>query len=249
VRDAADPLVRAEVYLAEAAYRDYTCEFERAVRLLLRAERLQLRFGTPSAVALLRVLRAEIARRSGRIVEAIDLLESALLQLDVRSEPRLAMGAVHNLAYCLIEAGAFDAALGILRRFLPAYRVFGGPRDRARRAWLEAKAVRGAGLSSLGEAMLVEVRDRFVSLESPYEVATVDLDLAEAYAIEHRWTELETVAAETLALCTAYGVGTEALAAANLLCEAVNRRQATAETVLGLVATLKQHLAPLTRLS
>lgn len=249
VRCAADPLVRAVVYQTEAAYCDYTCEFDRAMRLLRRAERLQARFGTPNAIALTRILRAETARRTGRLIEAIDLLRSALELLDIRDEPRLALVAVHNLAHCLIDASAFDAALGILRRFRPAYQAFGGPRDRALRALLEARAVRGAGLPALAEAMLVEVRDRFVELESPYEVATVDLDLAEVYAIEDRWSELEAVATETLALCTAYGVGTEALAAAKLLCEGAQRRQATAESVLGLVARLRGHLAPLTCLA
>jgi len=249
VRYVADPLVRAEVYQIEASYRDYTCEFDRAVRLLRRAERLQVRFGTPNAVAVIRILRAEPARRTGHLIEAIDLLQSAFGLFNVREQPRLALIGVHNLANCLIDAGAFDTALGILRRFRPLYGTFGGPRDRALRALLEARAVRGAGLSSLAEAMLVEVRDRLVELESPYEIATVDLDLAEIYAVEHRWSDLETVAAETLALCTAYGVGTEALAAAKLLCDAAQRRQATAESVLGLVARLRDHLAPLTRLA
>ena len=102
---------------------------------------------------------------------------------------------------------------------------------------------------SLAEAMLMEARDRLVELASPYEVVTVDLDLAELYAVENRWTELETIAGETLALCTAYGVGTEALAAAKLLCDAAERRQVTAGNVLGLVARLRDHLAPLTRLA
>jgi tetratricopeptide (TPR) repeat protein len=249
VRDAADPLVRAEVYQIEASYRDYTCEFDRATRLLRRAERLQIRFGTPNAVAVIRILRAEPARRTGRLIEAIDLLQSALGLLDVRDQPRLAIMAVHNLGHCLIDAGAFDAALGILRRFKPAYETFAKPRDRALRTLLEARAVRGAGLVSLAEAMLMEARDRLVELASPYEVVTVDLDLAELYAVENRWTELETIAGETLALCTAYGVGTEALAAAKLLCDAAERRQVTAGNVLGLVARLRDHLAPLTRLA
>ena len=235
--------------MIEASYRDYTCEFDRATRLLRRAERLQIRFGTPNAVAVIRILRAEPARRTGRLIEAIDLLQSALGLLDVRDQPRLAIMAVHNLGHCLIDAGAFDAALGILRRFKPAYETFAKPRDRALRTLLEARSVRGAGLVSLAEAMLMEARDRLVELASPYEVVTVDLDLAELYAVENRWTELETIAGETLALCTAYGVGTEALAAAKLLCDAAERRQVTAGNVLGLVARLRDHLAPLTRLA
>lgn len=244
VRDAADPLVRAEVYQIEAAYRDYTCEFERAIRLLRRAERLQVRFGSPNSIALTRILRAEPARRTGRLIEAIDLLQSAVGLLDVRSQPRLALVAVHNLATCLIDAGAFDAALGILRRFQPAYEAFGGPRDRALRALLEARAVRAAGLYSLAEAILLEVRERFVELENPYEVVTADLELAEVYATEHRWPELEAIAGEMLELCTMYGVGAEVLASAKLLCDAAQGRQATAESVLGLLTNLRRRLAP-----
>ncbi len=244
VRYAADPLVRAEVYSLEASYRDYRREFGRAERLLLRAERVVRRYGSPGIEGRLKVQRAEVVRCTGRLGEALEVLEQGLGMIDARAEPQLALRAIHNLAHYLILLDEVDVALGILRRSRPAYAVFADDRLRARRGWLEANAICKSGLVSLGESMLEEARQRFAELACPYEVALVSLDLAEVYASARKWQEVESVAQETLSLCRSIGVETEGIAAATMLVEVAARRQADSGPILALTAAVRRTLAP-----
>jgi len=243
-RFAADPLVRAEVDSLEASYLDYCNEFAAAERLLRRAERIERRLGTPHGVGRLFLKRGSLAQGRGDLAAAIFLYRSGLDLIDPGEEPRLALVGVHNLASCFIDAGEHDAALSLLRRHRSRYESIGTAADRATMGWLEGRAARTAGLLELAEATFEEARDQFVSLGRPYETGLVLLELAEIYAVERRWPELENVAAATLALCHANGIESEGVAAAMLLCAAAQRRQETAEGIATLVAAVRDHLAP-----
>jgi tetratricopeptide (TPR) repeat protein len=244
MRHSSDPLVRAEVYSLEASYRDYRREFVIADRLLRRAVRLERRLGTKDAVVKLQIQRAEIARRTQRYSEAIETLIPALRSIDARRFPRLAVVGIHNLSYCLLQIGALQEGLAILRRFRPAYIAFADPRLRARRAWLEAKALGWAEDLDESEMLLRAVLERFAELDCPYEVAIVHLDLAEICIAQNRWTDVEKIAAALLTICNASGVDTEGIAAIQLLKEAATRRQITSQALLDAMTAIRRNLAP-----
>lgn len=244
VRYVADPLVRAEVHQIEAAYRNYLRDFGTEDRLLSVAERLQRRFGTRHDLGLVLIMRAETARRTGDLNGAVERSLAGLRLINAREAPRLAITAIHNLSVCLIEAGHPRAAFDLLRRFKPAYEAFTGPRDRTRREWMQARAATGAGWDALGMELLLGVRERFAEMDCAYELALVNLDLASVCAKNRDHDLLQTLAAETLAICRACGMGTESLAAAVLLDEAARRRQASTVEIASLVDALRRHLAP-----
>lgn len=245
VRFAPDPLVKAEVDSLEASYLDKRGEVDKSERLLARAERIQRACGSPDGVGRIQVQRGLLAHTRGDWPEAIQLLRGALALVDPCAEPQLVLIAVHNLAASLIEAGDYDAALSLLRRNRYAYEANGSSLALARFTWLEGKAALRAGLLSLAESALEEAREAFASEERPYEAALICLDLAEASARQQRWTEVEELAATTLALCRACGVEPEALAAANLLHHASQQRQLSTEALLALAATVRERLKPL----
>lgn len=247
VRHASDPLVQAEAYSLEASYWDYMWEFQRADRLLKRAERLQRRFGTGTELAKILIQRAEPARATGRFQDAINLLESALRMLEIRENPRLALFGVHNLARCLIDAGASAFALTLLEKFGPVYRAFADPRTETKRGWMQGRALLQLGRISEAKPFLEGSKSRFAELESPYDTAWVTLDLTELYAAEGNWDSVEESAAETVQICRAHGVRAEALAAARLLLAATARRQASLDTVASLATAVRRHLAPAVR--
>lgn len=240
----ADPLVRAEILSLEASFRDYNSEFEEAERLLLKAERLAHRTGTPSLRGRLLCQRAEVVRCIGRITDAIELLEDALQIINPRIDPQLALVGLHNLTYCLILGGHPKAGLRLLQRLRPAYLSFASERLIARKAWIEAEAHERLGDSDSAELLFETARDRFAELESPLDVALVGLDLARIHSLSDRWEEVERVALETLELCRSIGVRTEILAAAKLLVDVAARRQSEAEEVVSLILTLRRMLAP-----
>lgn len=245
LRFSSDPLTQSEVYSLEASYLDYRREFDDADRLLRRAERLERRLGTDESLAKIQIQRAACAQGSGRFLDAIDLLEAALRKLPPRENPYLCLAGIHNLAVCLIDLQAFGPALEIFRRFRPIYRAFGDPRFQVRRIWLQGRAHLGLGNLEESLRLLEDAHASFVALNSPYDVASVDLDLVAVYAREFRWEAVENAAAEALAICKTHRVDSEALAAAKLLYQAGARRQVSTETVGSLAAIIRRHLAPL----
>lgn len=243
VRYVSDPLVRANVFSLDASYLDCVSEFDAADRLLARAERIELRYGTRTALGKILMQRGMAAQRGGRLLRAVNFYQRSLASLDPRQEPQLAVLGVHNLVDCLIDAGCFATALSILHRYQVAYEVFATPVVCARRRWLEAKALLGSGSVSMSEPLLEAVRLRFSELERPYETAMVTLDLIEARAKMQRWKDVELTAAECLALCRAIGANSEAVAAATVLHEVASRRQESAEKIALLVSAVRQRLA------
>lgn len=244
LRHVADPLARVEVLSLEASYHDNRREFEEAERLLRRAERLARRYGGDQLLGKLQLQRAEAVRCVGRVVEAIDILYSALRLINPRTEPNMALGGLHNLAHYLMLAGDPVAGLKMFRRLRPAYLVFADQKLSARRCWLEAKACIQLGETSIGEEMLERARAKLAQQGMLYEVTLIGLDLAELLADTGRWAEVESLAEETLELCRGIGVTTETIAAATLLVEAAARRQAGAKEALALLETLRQALTP-----
>lgn len=243
VRYAADPLVRAEVDSLEASYQSYRSNFDEALRLLNRAERIQSRCGSPHEVGRIHIQRGNIAQIVGDPQEAIELFRSGLTLLEGTGEPRLVLTAIHNLAFCLIDLGEPDEALSLLHLYRADYQRIGGPADCARLNWLEGKAARRAGLLGFARVALEEVRDRFAALGLPYETIGVLLDLGEVYGEQGSWIELEQTAAATLTLCRGCGIGVEGMAAAALLHKAAERREMTAEKLATLTATVRRHLS------
>lgn len=239
-----DPLVRAEAYSLEASYLDCVREFDRADSLLQRAERIEARYGTTTGLGRILMQRGITAQRSGSLLKAVDYYERALVNLDCRQEPNLAVVGIHNLADCLIDAGCYTLALGILQRYQLVYEVFATPVVCARRRWLEAKALLRSGSKSMGEALLSAVRLKFAELARPYETALVTLDLAEAHAVAQRWDELEQASGECLAICHAIGASSEAVAAAKVLHDVASRRQESAAAIAFLAAAVRQRLTP-----
>jgi putative protein kinase ArgK-like GTPase of G3E family len=96
----------------------------------------------------------------------------------------------------------------------------------------------------LAEATFEEARDQFTSLGRPYETGLVLLELAEIYAVQQRWFDLEKAAAATLTLCRASGIEAEGVAAATLLYRVARQGQETTEGLARLVAAVRKHFAP-----
>lgn len=243
-KQASDPLVQVEVDSLEASYRDYRREFALAEKLLRRARRIATRVGGTELTARIDVQLAEIARRTERYTEAIEIISAALSDLDVRSCPRLAIIGIHNLSYCLLELGALDPGLSLLRRFQPAYLAFADPRLRTRRDWLEAKALAQRGELEESESLLLQVLEMFAALRCPYEVAIVHLDLAEICIVQSRWMDVERITSALLDICRTIGADTESIAAVQLLGETAARRQITVKAMLDVATVVRRHLAP-----
>ncbi|HXO28330.1 MAG TPA: hypothetical protein VOA80_13360, partial [Thermoanaerobaculia bacterium] len=86
----------------------------------------------------------------------------------------------------------------------------------------------------------VAARERYLAEEIPYDAASVSLELAILYAEQKRTAELKQLAAEMVAIFTAWKIHREALAALMFLKQAVDTEQLTVQTTVGVAHFLRR---------
>jgi tetratricopeptide (TPR) repeat protein len=163
---------------------------------------------------------------AGRPEESVPVLYRALDLIDPNQEPRLLVGARHNLILVLAETGRFLEAQRAYRDARPLYRSFPEPSLQNRRKWVKGKISRGLGQTAAAESLFLAARDGFLMEGIPYETALVSMDLALLYAEQSRTAELKRLAAEIVPIFSSRQIHREALAALAFLQQAVDAEQA-----------------------
>lgn len=159
--------------------------------------------------------------------EAIRQIRKGLGLLDWEREPRLVLGARHNLAWFLNECGRTEDARRQLQRFRHSYQEFANPWTELRLRWLEARIALRLGLRDEAEATLCEVQRRFLDEGYGYDASLVALDLAHLYLEEGRHAEVRALAAGMLDVFLSQDIHRQALAALAVFQQAVEADSAT----------------------
>jgi tetratricopeptide (TPR) repeat protein len=168
---------------------------------------------------------------AGLTEESVPVLYRALDLIDPKQEPRLLLGAKHNLILVLTDTGRFLEAQRAYREARPIYRRFPEPSIQNRRQWVKGKISRGLGQMCEAESLLLAARDGFMAEDIPYETALVSLDLSLLYAEQGRTAELKGLAAELVPIFASRQIHREALAALAFLQRAVEAERAGIELV------------------
>ena len=145
--------------------------------------------------------------------QGLELISRGLALIQPEQEPRLALLANHNIAWCLADCGRPEEALRHLERTRPLYESFADRRTRLRLAWLEARIAVGLGRREDAEGKLQELRNAFVEQRLGYDASLVTLDLAALYLEQGRTAEVRRLAAEALPVLLAQDIHQEAMAA------------------------------------
>ncbi len=168
---------------------------------------------------------------AGLAEESVPVLYRAMELIDPKQEPRLLLGAKHNLILVLTDTGRFLEAQRAYREARPIYRRFPEPSIQNRRRWVKGKISRGLGQAAEAESLFLAARDGFLAEDIPYETALVSLDLAQLFAEQGRTAELKRLATELVPIFTSRQIHREALAALAFLQQAVEAERAGVEVV------------------
>src|SRR6185295_3178639 len=203
------PFSRARLLDLEASLRRDQRRFPEALALAERA----IALARPGEQGFLWLNRSAIFEQSGEPEAALSALREASAALDERSEPRLRLVALFNLAASLLDLGRGGEAA----RLLPRVRALAEERrdalDLLRVLWLEGLAAAAAGNTGKAAAVLDQVWRDFAAREMAYDAALAALDLANVQLAAGRPAETRSLALQTAAIFRALDVEREELAA------------------------------------
>ncbi|HVT15747.1 MAG TPA: tetratricopeptide repeat protein [Thermoanaerobaculia bacterium] len=239
-RGTREPLERAMFLDLKASLRRAQRRFDDAFRLLQRTISVFLEQGDQHRAGRSLVNLSAAYTHAGRPEECIPILYQAIGLIDPEQEPRLLIGAWHNLILTLAELGRYMEAQGLYRKAHRLYTEFPDSRLQVRRKWVKAKIARGLGQHDTAESLFLEARGGFIAEGIPYEAAIVSLELATLYAEQGRTAELKRLAEEIVPFFASRHIHREAIAALVFLKQAVEAEQVSLEIVSEVAAFLKR---------
>ena len=225
--------------LMASLYKDQQ-RFAQAFQLLDRAAVLYKRLGQWNLLGRAFLQKATVCGESGDSEGEMRMLRRALDLMDPQEDPRMFLAARHNLINALNESGRSREAFALLFHTRPLYLKAGDRMNLLKLRWLEGLVALGLQRIEQAEAAFREVRQAFTELDLAYDVALVSLDLASAYTLQGRSTDVREVAEETVAIFQAHNIHREALAALLVFCHAARMDQAGIELVREVSGFLKR---------
>lgn len=168
-RGSDDVMERAMLFDFQASLRRYQDRFDESVRLSSQAIAIYKRMGEDHLSGKSLVKLSIAHSRMGDVNKAIAILCRSFHLFSPMREPRLALGAMHNLANHLAVAGRFLEAQKVLARARPLYRWFPEPRWQSRRRSVEARIAWGLGRYQEAEALMKAARDGFLPVNASYD--------------------------------------------------------------------------------
>jgi tetratricopeptide (TPR) repeat protein len=204
--------------------------FEDSLELIQQAIQIWQQLGNSRELARMLVKQAIVTGESGQPRAAVKILLDAGHLIDSETEPKLALVLMQSIIRFYIDGGQAERALRLFVEARPLYEKEADPLIRIKALWLEGQIMSAERHLEPALKQLSEVREGYLALGNGYEAAIVSLDLAAVLAKLGRFTEMRTLARETVREMKARGVHREAIAALILLQQA-----ATSETALALI--------------
>ena len=114
-----------------------------------------------------------LRKHAGCAEEAIREIRKGLGLIDWEREPRLVLGARHNLAWLLADCGRLDEAEGQLARLRHSCRGLSDSWTDLRFAWLDGRIAARKGRHGEAEAILRDVQSGFLAARHGYDASLV----------------------------------------------------------------------------
>lgn len=226
-----DPLLEADLFSIQAAVFGGQRRFSQANELLERAEAAYAGVEAGHLLGRAVIQRGLYTGYCGDTREAVKLLRRGLTLVDEAAEPELALAAVHNIAWFLMELGHVRDARTILFKNRARYEEHAGRIDLLKRTWLEGQIAAGLGELDRATARLTEALDGFEEAGLGYQAALAALDLAAVWLRQDQSQTAAALVEQAIETFKALGIGREALAAFAVLQEACEHGVATATFV------------------
>lgn len=226
-----DPLLEAHLFSIQAAIFGSQRRFSRAMELLERVEAAYSGVADDHELGRAVIQRGLYIGYCGDTGEAVQVLRRGLDLIDEAAEPELALAAVHNIAWFLMELGHPREARTILLKNRARYEEHAGRIDLLKRTWLEGQIADGLGELDRATARLTEALDGFEEAGLGYQAALAALDLAAVWLRQEQPQTAAALVEEAMETFKALGIGREALAAFAVLQEACEQGAVTAAFV------------------
>jgi len=224
----AEPRLLARLMdLTASLYTDQR-RFEEARRLLEWVHAIHQQQGDLHAAGRALISQGVSAGYALESERAMQYLAEGIRKIDPARDPKLALAAVHNLLWCLVDCGRIAEARTLLGHARELYAAHGGRLDELKARWLEGRIAAGLGDEDGAEWAFRRVREGLQEIELPYDMAIVSLDLAAIWLRQGRTVELRQLINELVAVFHTHSIHREALGALLMLKEAVQKNRATA---------------------
>jgi tetratricopeptide (TPR) repeat protein len=230
----ADPTVEAELLLLIAALRQRQRKVDDAIALNNRAIDLYESVHDVNGIARGRVQIANVHAVMGDLESAIQWTWMALQGLGTGVPLPSLFLPIYNLLHWLVQAGHHRLAIDLMGVARPIFEACAGELDLAHFHWGRAQLETQLGRLDEAAWALEGLRDQFVGLGLPFDVALASLDLAFVYARQGRTSELRALASELLPIFRGLGIARETLATLALLRRAEADQASTAGLIRGL---------------
>jgi tetratricopeptide (TPR) repeat protein len=214
-RGSCDPLVEAVVLGYQGAHQLARRQFRTAERFLARAERLYRRVGQLHPAARMLVQRAGAI---GHLhpEQGVRLTRRALEEMEVEFEPGLELEAVHQLAWCLCDAGQPLEARSEVESSGELYLRFGALASFSR-SWLLGRIHRALDEFEDAERLFGRAWVGFLEIGARLPLAMLAIDVAEIRVAVGNPGGAAAQLAELLVLARGWGVRSESLAILGVL--------------------------------
>jgi tetratricopeptide (TPR) repeat protein len=223
----ADPLEEARILDLRASLLSDQGRFEQAAELLDVVIDIYDDLREPHRKGRAMISKGLFLGYAGWPEEAIRQIRKGLGLVDWDREPRLVLGARHNLAWFLNDCGRSEDAQRQLQRFRHSYHEFADAWTELRLGWLEGRIAVRLGRFVEAESRLLEVHRGFLAEGHGYDASLVALDLAHLYLEEGRHAEVKTLASGMLDVFLSQDIHRQALAALAVFQQAVEAESAT----------------------
>jgi tetratricopeptide (TPR) repeat protein len=173
--------------------------------------------------------KAQILGALGDVEASTEVLREAILHIDVKREPRTALGVrCEYLADRCLQDRAAEAA-PYLREIQALAEQLGQDVDLVRVTFLGGMIAAGTGRAEEAEEAFEQARRKFAAFKPPLvlDYALVSRALGLLLLEQGHTSEVKTLAEQMAWVFTQQGVRQEALAALKIFCDAAKRKAAT----------------------
>lgn len=186
------------------------------------------------------ITKAVHTRYAKEPARAIELLREGLSLIDPEKDPKLAVNAVHNLAWMMVDHGRFREARRILWESQPQNGKYIGHLDRLKARWLEGRVNAGLGKLDLAERDLQTAREGLAAAGLAYTAAIAALDLAEVELLRNQSDKAAALALQSIEVFLSLEIGREARMAVLSLERAIRRRLISGAVIREVADLLRQ---------
>jgi tetratricopeptide (TPR) repeat protein len=209
----ADPLEEARILDLRASLLSDQGKFEQAAELLEVVIDIYDDLREPHRKGRAMISKGLFLGYSGWPEEAIREIRKGLGLIDWEREPRLVLGARHNLAWLLADCGRLEEAERQLARLRQSGHVISDAWTELRFAWLDGRIAARRGRHGEAEALLRQVQSGFLAEGHGYDASLVALELARLYLEAGRLAEVKELATGMLEVFLSQDIHRQALAA------------------------------------